>query len=72
MQPKKATLLSEITCPSCGGMATEEMPENACVFLYECKACGAILRPNDGDCCVFCSFGSVKCPPVQLQARCRG
>lgn len=47
MQPKKATLLSEITCPSCGGMATEEMPENACVFLYECKACGAILRPND-------------------------
>lgn len=47
MQPKKATLLSEITCPNCGGMATEEMPENACVFLYECKACGAILRPND-------------------------
>ncbi|WP_349666169.1 GDCCVxC domain-containing (seleno)protein, partial [Sinorhizobium sp. 6-117] len=24
-----------------------------------------LLRPRPGDCCVFCSFGSVKCPPVQ-------
>jgi hypothetical protein len=27
----------------------------------------AQLRPKPGDCCVFCSFGSVKCPPIQEQ-----
>ncbi|MGF1619805.1 MAG: GDCCVxC domain-containing (seleno)protein [Rhodomicrobiaceae bacterium] len=26
---------------------------------------GSTLRPIGGDCCVFCSCGSVKCPPVQ-------
>lgn len=25
-----------------------------------------MLRPKAGDCCVFCSYGSVKCPPIQL------
>jgi hypothetical protein len=23
------------------------------------------LRPKQGDCCVFCSYGTVPCPPVQ-------
>ncbi|MEN1783291.1 GDCCVxC domain-containing (seleno)protein, partial [Pseudomonas aeruginosa] len=27
-------------------------------------------RSNPGDCCVFCSFGSVKCPPIQQQLGC--
>jgi hypothetical protein len=33
---------------------TEPMPTNACQFFYECTGCGAMLRPNQGDCCVFC------------------
>ncbi|WP_432278769.1 GDCCVxC domain-containing (seleno)protein [Pseudomonas aeruginosa] len=28
-----------------------------------------MLRPNPGECCVFCSFGSVKWPPIQQQLR---
>ncbi len=48
----------------------ETMPENACVFFHECKGCGAMLRPKAGDCCVFCSYGDVPCPPVQGQQRC--
>ena len=24
-----------------------------------------VLRPLAGDCCVFCSFGDVPCPPIQ-------
>ena len=28
---------------------------------------GAALRPKPGDCCVFCSYGSVPCPPVQME-----
>lgn len=56
---------STITCPACGHQATEAMPTNACQYFYECKGCGAVLRPKAGDCCVFCSFGSMPCPPVQ-------
>jgi hypothetical protein len=42
------------------------MPTDACVFFHACAACGTMLRPKAGDCCVFCSYGSVPCPPVQL------
>jgi len=62
--------LSELTCPQCGHKKTEEMPTDACIYFYECEACKTILKPNEGDCCVFCSFGSVKCPPIQMGSDC--
>jgi hypothetical protein len=62
---------SVITCPGCGFAKSEVMPTDACQFFYECAGCGAILRPKSGDCCVFCSFGSVPCPPVQAAAQSR-
>lgn len=52
-----------ITCPLCGNEAEEVMPADACVFFYECRGCKQLLRPNPGDCCVFCSFSDRKCPP---------
>lgn len=58
---------SILTCPRCGFAKVETMPTDACLVFYECTHCGVLLRPNAGDCCVFCSFGSVKCPPVQAQ-----
>lgn len=58
-------LESRLTCPKCGFQATEQMPLDACQFFYECKGCGEKLKPKAGDCCVFCSYGSVPCPPVQ-------
>ena len=61
-------LQSVITCPKCGFAKSETMPVDTCQYYYECAGCGALLRANPGDCCVYCSFGSVKCPPVQ--ARC--
>ena len=54
-----------ITCPECGHKAVEEMPTNACQYFYDCKGCAALLRPKPGDCCVYCSYGTVACPPVQ-------
>jgi hypothetical protein len=57
---------STLTCPRCGHRAEETMPTDACQWLYTCKGCGAILRPKPGDCCVFCSYGTEKCPPMQL------
>lgn len=63
-------LRSVITCPECGVTTEEGMPTDACLFFYECKGCRKMLKPVAGDCCVFCSFGSVKCPPVQLDKGC--
>lgn len=59
-----------ITCPHCGHKAVETMPTDACQWLYECRGCGALLRPASGDCCVFCSFGTLPCPPVQSGGAC--
>jgi hypothetical protein len=56
---------STITCPQCGTPTRARMPTDACLFFWECPACGALLKPNPGDCCVFCSWGDVPCPPVQ-------
>jgi len=41
------------------------MPTDACVFFHKCAGCGVVLRPKAGDCCVFCSYGSVPCPAIQ-------
>lgn len=60
-------LESTLTCPVCGHQRTERVPEDACQWLYECRGCGALLKPNIGDCCVFCSFGDRPCPPIQRE-----
>ncbi|MCI0468373.1 MAG: hypothetical protein L0Y57_15455 [Beijerinckiaceae bacterium] len=60
-------LESIITCPHCGVAKKETMPANACQYFYGCASCGTVLRPKSGDCCVFCSYGSVPCPPVQAK-----
>jgi hypothetical protein len=65
-------LQSTLTCPHCGHQSSEIMPTNACLFFHECAGCGELLRPKAGDCCVFCSYGSVPCPPIQQQKYCCG
>ena len=30
--------------------------------------CGAMLKPKEGDCCVFCSYADVHCPSMQREA----
>ncbi|MFN5744837.1 MAG: GDCCVxC domain-containing (seleno)protein [Methylococcaceae bacterium] len=63
-------LESILTCPHCGHAQQEVMPTDACQFFYECAHCKTLLRPNPGDCCVYCSFGSVPCPPIQDKGSC--
>lgn len=63
-------LTSTVTCPECGAQTEAEMPTDGCQFFWECPACDATLRPVEGDCCVFCSYGSVPCPPVQSNESC--
>jgi hypothetical protein len=63
-------LNSTITCPACGFQKEEEMPTDACQYFYECESCKTRLKPLAGDCCVFCSYGTVKCPPIQQGTSC--
>ncbi|MDP2150278.1 MAG: GDCCVxC domain-containing (seleno)protein [Parvibaculum sp.] len=53
---------SEISCPNCGTRKIETIPEDACLFFHECDNCKLMMKPLPGDCCVFCSYGSVPCP----------
>ncbi|HBR14519.1 MAG TPA: hypothetical protein DD723_03115 [Candidatus Omnitrophica bacterium] len=57
---------SVIKCPKCGFEKEETMPTDSCQFFYKCSYCGTRLKPKEGDCCVFCSYGSVACPPKQV------
>jgi len=63
-------LSSTLTCPECGFQKEEAMPKDACIYFYECSQCHAQLKPKEGDCCVFCSYGSVPCPPKQANCEC--
>lgn len=63
---------STITCPHCGNQATEVMERSACRYFFTCPSCGATLTPKPGDCCVFCSYGDVPCPPKQTGNSCCG
>jgi hypothetical protein len=44
------------------------MPTDACQWFYECEGCQTLLRPRTGDCCVFCSYGTHSCPPIQTRS----
>ena len=67
---KTIILQSVITCPVCGHKHEEIMPTDACQYFYDCLSCKARLKPLQGDCCVFCSYGTVPCPPIQTNKPC--
>ena len=52
-----------LTCPQCGRAQDVDMPTDYCVFFYDCVHCAAVLRPEKGDDCVFCSYADKDCPP---------
>lgn len=66
----EVNLNSTITCPDCGHSKAEVMPTDACQWFYECSNCHKVLRPLEGDCCVYCSYGTVPCPPIQQGDSC--
>ena len=41
------------------------MPTDYCQYFSECPHCKNNLKPKYGARCVYCSYGSVKCPPIQ-------
>lgn len=70
MAEKQIELQSTITCPNCGHQKKETMPTDACQYFYECESCKKVMKPKEGDCCVYCSYGSIPCPPIQKDKKC--
>lgn len=71
-EKQEITLTSTLICPECGHAEAVTMPTDACQFFFDCAACHVVLRPKAGDCCVYCSYGDVPCPPVQQGSACCG
>lgn len=65
-------LQSKIICLACGVKKREIMSTNVCQWFYECELCHTVLKPTAGDCCVYCSYGTVPCPPMQLSPQNQG
>ena len=61
---------SIIKCPECEFSKEEEMPQDYCLYFYECNGCKVLLKPKKGDCCVFCSYGIVPCLLIQEEKEC--
>ncbi|WP_205834991.1 GDCCVxC domain-containing (seleno)protein [Crystallibacter degradans] len=62
-------LVSTLACPACRQETSLQMPADACLFFWTCPACSERVRPVEGDCCVFCSYGTVSCPSKQGPVR---
>ena len=59
-----------LTCPKCAHRKEETMPERYLEVSYVCEKCHAILKPKDGDDCVFCSYSNTICPEQQEKRDC--
>lgn len=59
------TYTSTFTCPICGHRKMETLPADRCIMEYTCENCKTSIKHKEGDCCVFCSYGDVKCPTAE-------
>jgi hypothetical protein len=58
-----------VTCPVCKTKVREVMCSETVKVIYHCPACLAWVSPKKGDHCIYDSYGSAKCPPVQVKQR---
>lgn len=58
---------NELTCPECGTKQKGEMLEAAYSYAYQCNGCSEIIEKKNDSCCVYCSYGEVKCPSEQIK-----
>ncbi|WP_426661868.1 GDCCVxC domain-containing (seleno)protein [Rhodanobacter aciditrophus] len=63
---------SVIGHPVCSFSRAEILPADACIHFHERASCKALLESWPGDCCVVCSYGSVKCPRVRRAGSANG
>jgi len=55
----------EVTCPKCGHAEWMPMEADYSPYVYQCDRCLTVSVPSEGECCLFCAFGSSQCLPRQ-------
>jgi hypothetical protein len=58
-----------VTCPVCKTQVQETMVSETLKLIYHCPVCLTWLSPKKGDHCIYESYGSVNCPPIQVKKR---
>jgi hypothetical protein len=58
-----------VTCPVCKTRVQETMTSETPKLIYHCPVCLTWLTPEKGDHCIYDSYGSVNCPPIQVKKR---
>jgi hypothetical protein len=58
-----------VTCPVCKTQVQETMVPETLKLIYHCPVCLTWLSPKKGDHCIYESYGSVNCPPIQVKKR---
>ncbi len=60
---------SVVTCPTCKNTVQEKMSSESLKRIFHCPVCLTWLSPKKGDHCIYDSYGSVKCPVIQIKER---
>jgi hypothetical protein len=58
-----------VTCPVCKTKVQETMVPETLKLIYHCPVCLTWLSPKKGAHCIYDSYGSVNCPPIQVKKR---
>jgi hypothetical protein len=58
-----------MTCPVCSTKTREKMSGEALKRIYHCPRCLTWLSTKKGDHCIYDSYGSAKCPAIQVKGR---
>jgi hypothetical protein len=58
-----------VTCPVCKTQVQETMVSETPKLIYHCPVCLTWLSPKKGDHCIYDSYGSLNCPPIQVKKR---
>ena len=54
-----------LKCPHCGAEQNANMPSAGRKMALSCRSCNIIIFKKQESCCVFCSYGEIKCPVEQ-------
>lgn len=58
---------NQLTCPECASQQSAEMLDTGHSYAYQCDNCLEIIEKKEDSCCVYCSYGEVKCPTQQIK-----
>lgn len=50
-----------LKCPSCSYIQEVIIPKDACLHFYKCKVCNKTISPQNGNCCVICTYSDKNC-----------